>query len=308
VNELGYVHRQRQSLAEAEGMSENGQRGIQHITFCFRPNISPLIAPELGNHYFPLVLRGAEAECRRLHLNLSYRLIEDDVNDLSRAREILNRSQSEALLLVNFIDHELVNGLLKMGLPAVLVDHYFPDLPLDAVLNDSYNGAFVAVKYFIEQGHRRIAFVDGLPHYTIQRRFDAYRRALESAGIVFDPALVLGGDLMPEGGVAAADEFVKRGLDATAVFCANDNTAFGFIQGLVKHGRRIPDEVSVVGFDDVEAARLITPPLTTIRANATALGRVAIRKLLERVNDATLPVTQTYVSSELVIRNSVRAL
>lgn len=311
VNELGYVHRPRRTdrfifdRSEGEAVEENK---VRQVTFCYRKSISPQFTPEMGNTYFPLVLQGAEMECRQQNLHLRYRIIEDDAEELPRAREALLESQAEALVLVNFVDHTLISGLLELNLPAVLVDHYFPDLSLDAIMNDSYDGAFQAVQHLIKQGHRRIAFVNGLSHYTIIRRADAYRRALELAGISFNHEWVLQGDLTPEGGVAAAEKFVLQKLDCTAVFCANDNTAFGFIQGLATHGIRVPDSISIVGFDDVDAARFVTPPLTTIRADAPALGRMAIRKLLERIADPTLPVTQTLVRAELIERRSVRIM
>lgn len=311
VNELGYVYKPRRNLTLDFDSADEVvfvQQRVRQITFCYRASIAPQFTPEMGNTYFPLVLHGAEAECRQQNLHLRYRIIEDDVHELERAREALIESQSEALLLVNFIDHELVNGLLQLNLPAVLVDHYFPDLPLDAIMNDSYYGALQAVQYLISQGHQKIAFIHGLPHHTISRRYDAYRGALNTARITFDPRWVLQGDLMLEGGIEAAHEFVRRNLDCTAVFCSNDNTAFGFIQGLSAHGIRVPDDISVMGFDDVDAARFIIPPLSTVRANATALGRMAIRKLLERIAHPSLPFTQTLVRAELIERQSVRSL
>jgi len=311
VNKLGYVHHPRQTdrfLREVSEPDEGPNNKVQQITFCYRAGISPSFTAEMGNTYFPLVLQGAEMACRQQNLHLRYRIIEDDAKELPMARRALSDSQAQALLLVNFVDHELVNGLLELKLPAVLVDHYFSDLPLDAVMNDSYYGAFQAVQHLIKNGHRKIAFVSGLSHYTILRRFDGYCRALNVADITYDPAWLLTGDLTVESGVEAAHEFVRRKLDCTAIFCANDNTAFGVIQGLAQSGLQVPADISVMGFDDVEAARLVTPPLTTIRANAPALGRMAIRKLLERIYEPDLPITQTLVRSELIERRSVRTI
>jgi LacI family transcriptional regulator len=311
VNELGYVHRQRQTdrfTGDNFQLLKLDKNKIKHVTFCYRASISAHATPLLGNTYFSLVLHGAEVECRQRNVNLRYRLIEDSAAALPSALEALLESKTEALVLVSFLDHTLVKGLLESGLPVVLVDHYFSDLPLDAIINDSYHGAYHLMQYLMEQGHRRIAFVNGLPHYTIQRRFDAYRRALEDSGIPFNPAWVLQGDLQVEGGNNAAEEFIKNKLDCTAVFCANDETAFGFIQRLADYKIKVPRDISVVGFDDVEAARFVTPPLTTIRADAPSLGQIAIRRLLERANNPDIPFTQTMVRSELIERNSVQKI
>ncbi len=310
AKELGYVHRPRQTdrfLNLEQDTPRPVRPVLDHIAFCCRAGVSPFVSAEV-NPYFSLVLQGAEAECRQQGLHLSYRIIEDDVAELEHAKKLLTRSRAEALLLLNFIDHELVRGLLETGLPAVLVEHYFPDLALDSVMNDSYQGAFQAVQYLIDCGHRRIAFVDGLNHCTIERRSDAYRRALGKAGITVDPAWVLPGNLLVAGGVQAGEEFLRRKLDCTAVFCANDSTAFGFMQTLAAHGLRVPQDLSIAGFDDIEASRYVSPPLTTIRANAPELGRLAVRKLIDRVTTPSLPITQTLIYGELIERRSVRRL
>ena len=325
VNQLGYVYRQRktaQSAEAAEATEEvsldtniisNGKHSkhkpsIREVTFCFRAGISPQYTPDVGNTYFPLVLQGAEMECRSNGLHLRYRIIEDSADELLVARAALLASKAEALLLVNFVDRTLVSGLLELNLPAVLVDHYFPDLPLDAVSSDSFYGALQVVQHLIARGHRRIAFVNGLPHYTVIRRFDGYREALAQAGIAYNPTYLLPGDLDLEAGVRAAEQFVHEQLDCTAVFCANDNMALGFIQGLAKHNLRVPADISVVGFDDVDVAKLVAPPLTTVQANASMLGHIAIRKLLDRVAAPTLSYTQTLVRVALVERESVRSI
>jgi LacI family transcriptional regulator len=314
INDLGFVHhrRRRANQPSLESNLPEIKTGIKpqikRITLCCRTGIRQQNILGKGSTYFSQVLQGAETECVRWNLHLSYRIIEDKANELPRAREALKTSKAEALLLVNFADYTLTNGLLELGLPAVLVDHYFQDLPLDAVTNDSYHGAIKAMQYLLKQGHRRIGFINGLFHYTIQRRYDAYRLILDDIGVGFKPEWVIPGDLTVEGGRSAANEFVRRGLNCTAIFCANDETAFGLMQGLAAHGLRVPEDISVIGFDDEEAARLVSPPLTTIRANAFSLGRLAVHRLRERIADPTLPPTHSFIQAELIERKSVRFL
>lgn len=290
-------------LQEMERLVRGGE--LTHIALCCRAGIGPN-ASKLTNTYFSVVLEGVEAECRRRGLHLIYTLLEDDANQLAGARETLNKSGVGALLLVNFTNQDLVAGLLELGLPTVLVDHYFPDLPLDVVMNENYAGSVRAVTYLIQMGHRKIGFLDGLEHYTIQRRREGYRAALEAAGIAFDPRRMLPGDLQVSGGVRAADEILARKLDCTAYFCANDNAAIGLMKGLQSHGIRVPEDVSVVGFDDIDLAHLITPGLTTVQANVDQVGRMGVFRLLERVKDPNLPVTQTLIYSRLVERQSAK--
>jgi DNA-binding LacI/PurR family transcriptional regulator len=313
ISELGYTLPKRgrtdhdTSLTKGPDIHQEQLQKIKHVAFCCRAGVSSLTS-DASNSYVHRMLRGAEAECGQHNLHLIYRIIDDQENELEQVRRMLLESRADALLLINFSSHDLVTGLHQLGLPTVLVDHLFSDLPIDIISSENYQGAVRAVQFLIQKGHRRIGFINGLPHYTIQSRFEGYRRALEEAGIGFDWRLVVPGDLTLEGGIAAAQYLVQKNLDCTAYFCANDPSAFGFIQGLRGQGLQVPQDISVVGFDDLEGAGLISPTLTTVRANTEEVGRMAIRKLLERVNFPDLPVTQTLLYTSLVERESVRSL
>ena len=311
AKELGYVGRPSQpSLSLVEPLKElptKSERKLTHVAFCCRIGTSPQ-SPADVNSYFSLVLQGAEAECRQRNLQLSYWIMEDNPNELTRIKELLNESQAGALLLINFTNHELVQGLIELGKPAVLIDQFFPDLPLDVVVNDSYQGGLQAMQYLLNKGHQQIAFVNGRNHYTVQRRFQAYRYALLEANIEFNPSWLIPGDLSVQGGERAAEEFLRRKLDCTAVFCVNDSTALGFMKVMAQKGLRVPQDVSVIGFDDIPAADYIWPPLTTVRTNSPVLGQIAIHRLLERVNYPELPFTQTLIRTEVIERSSVQVL
>lgn len=291
---------------ELPNLNIEQNREISRIAFCCRPVISPLM-DEAYNPYFSSMLHGVERECRQQNLHLIYRIINDDETAIEEGCQKLLEAGVEALLLINFVSEDLVKGLLNLNLPAVLVDHYFPNLPqLDTVTHENYKGAAHAINYLIKRGHRQIGFVSGLSHYTVLRRFEAYRLTLEQHQIPFNPNYVLRGNLKIDGGIDAAHEIVERNLDCTAYFCANDETAIGLIQGLRSHGIKVPQDVSVIGFDDVDSARLITPTLTTVRGNPAGVGRVAVRKLLERARQPDLPITETALATTLIERESVR--
>ncbi|HEX2911526.1 MAG TPA: LacI family DNA-binding transcriptional regulator [Chloroflexia bacterium] len=311
AEELGYVRRPSppnwELVEPVKDLSATSERKLTHVAFCCRVGTSPQ-SPSDVNSYFSLVLQGAEAECRRRNLQLSYWIIEDSPDELIRIKELLNESQAGALLLINFTNRQLVQGLIEAGKPAVLIDQFFPDLPLDVVVNDSYQGSLEAMEYLVNKGHRRIAFVSGRNHYTVQRRYQAYRFALLEANIEFQPEWLIAGDLSVGGGEKAAEEFLRRKLDCTAVFCVNDSTALGFIKVMAQNGLRVPQDLSVIGFDDIPAADYIWPPLTTVRTNAPKLGQIAIHRLVERINYPELPFTQTLVGTQLIERASVQTL
>src|SRR5438045_4703008 len=135
---------------------------------------------------------------------------------------------------------------------------------------------------------------------------DGYRRALAEANITFNPNSVISGDLTITGGINAAHDVIRRKVGCTAYFCANDESAIGFIQGLKAGGIRVPDDIAVVGFDDIEEAKTVVPALTTLKSDLDGLGRMGVHRLLERVNYPNLPFTRTILEVQLVERDSAK--
>jgi LacI family transcriptional regulator len=141
---------------------------------------------------------------------------------------------------------------------------------------DNEEGGRLATSYLIEQGHRDVAFVSGDPlHPDAVQRLSGYKLALERAYIPFRPELVIQGDYTEQSGVQAIAKLLDAKLNFTAVFSANDQMAVGVAHGLMHRGLRIPDDVSLIGFDDLPASRFAFPPLTTVRQPAYELGRIA---------------------------------
>ncbi len=324
AQELGYVHRVRR-VSQEEVKSE-GQRETKSRTLAFYWP-SPQILDFSSSQYFALMLQGIESECQRQSFGRSqigrmlqhgnepgelqeqWRLNQlvflDHVDELGRIKTALRDANAEAVLLFYFTDRQLVEGLLELQIPVVVIDHYFANLGVDVVMDDSYHGALHAMEHLLSCGHQRIAFIGSHPIYPIQRRLEAYQLALQHAQLPFDPTCVIAGNLAIDGGIRASYEFVRRNLGCSAILCANDLTALGVMQGLTQQGIQIPEEVSIIGFDDIEPARLISPPLTTVRAYAAQVGQMAVIKAMERLANPSLPVTQTLVHSDLVIRESV---
>ena len=170
---------------------------------------------------------------------------------------------------------------------------------------DNHTGGLLATQHLIEHGHRRIAFIAGVPlHKDALDREAGYRAALEGAGIAFDPALVLESDFTEAGGLAAVDRLLESGLAFSAIFAANDQTAIGAALGLYRRKLRVPDDVSLVGFDDLAPARFSVPPLTTIRHSIYEIGCEAAAAMLAMLQGGE-PVADL-PRPELVARESTR--
>ncbi|WP_187363009.1 LacI family DNA-binding transcriptional regulator [Massilia aquatica] len=170
---------------------------------------------------------------------------------------------------------------------------------------DNENGAFMAVRHLVELGHRRIAFVTGPSHHRdADERLVGYKRALAESDLEYDEKLVVGGDFHESGGLLAVYHLFETNQQFTAVFAANDLSAYGVRLCLYRKGIRVPDDISLVGFDDLPGSSYTTPPLTTIRQPLYDMGRIATNALLALINGE--PVMAQIPPLELVVRETTR--
>jgi DNA-binding LacI/PurR family transcriptional regulator len=194
--------------------------------------------------------------------------------------------------------------LSRMRVPIVLLNNQHPSEFMHAVMIDNPAASLQATRHLIELGHRRIAYIgDRFGCQSDTERFGGYRTALDLACLAFHPEYVVHGDGRPEGGVAALETLLRLPSPPTAVFCYNDMTALGAMRAAASAGRRVPGDISVVGFDDLFMAEYSTPRLTTVRQPMRQMGRIALEKLMRLLGGAESPPT-TKVPGELVVRES----
>jgi LacI family transcriptional regulator len=196
---------------------------------------------------------------------------------------------------------------VAFGAPVVAVDHNARSATLPSVDSDNLSGAIAAAQHLIELGHRRIGFVAGRPDLeSAQLREAGYRRALETAGIAFDPDLVRVGGYRPETARDAARELLLIEPRPTAIFAANDASAIETIAVARSLGLSVPADLSVVGFDNVPESALCEPPLTTIEQPIQRMGYEAVEMLIGLIEDPTREPTQVVLPTRLVTRASCR--
>lgn len=172
---------------------------------------------------------------------------------------------------------------------------------------DNYAGACHAVGHLIEHGHRRIAFIAGPPdHFDAQARLAGYRDTLARHGMPLDEELVAQGDFLESGGLAAVERMLARGTGFSAIFAANDLMAFGARLALYRRGIRVPEDVSIVGFDDVPGSMYTTPPLTTVRQPLYDVGRCIGANMLGLIRQQAQSVPLPAMS--LMVRESVQRM
>ncbi|HEU0242482.1 MAG TPA: LacI family DNA-binding transcriptional regulator [Candidatus Limnocylindrales bacterium] len=201
-------------------------------------------------------------------------------------------------------DDEELAALVNGGFP-IIVQGSLPSLAVPSVDVDNRAGARTAVDHLLGLGHRRIACITNAPlAYTAAAdRLAGYRDALEAASVPYAPELVVEGAFDAASGWTAMADLLGRAPDMTAVFVASDIVAFGALRAVREAGRRVPGDISVVGFDDIPLARHFDPPLTTIRLPARDLGAAAGRALVERLAGRA-GMERTLLPTELVVRES----
>jgi len=203
---------------------------------------------------------------------------------------------------------DFLTMLKDSGVPAVLLAPTAYDERLDIVTMDLAAGVRKAVRCLRDQGHERIGIVNGpLRLESARIRYAAWREELEASGLRIDEARVDEGEgWSAEAGFVAMDRLIERCPDTTAVFCANDLLAVGALSALAKRGLRVPEDLSIIGFDDTELARHSAPPLTTMKIYSRDMARSAVRRVLERIENPGLPPVRVEFPIDLITRDSCR--
>lgn len=199
---------------------------------------------------------------------------------------------------------------ISKKIPVVFVDHAEEDLNIPAILQDNYDGARQAMKYLIECGHRRIAYI-GSPASDREavNRYYAYIDTLKERGIKIDEKYIREGTYAIESGYKEMEAILKLPIEMpTAVFAANDNMAIGAINCIKRYGYDVPGDISVMGFDDIVIAKHFIPALTTVRQDQEAIGTQAAELLIEYKKNREFRVKKIILHQELVIRDSVRKI
>lgn len=197
--------------------------------------------------------------------------------------------------------------LTRRQIPIVLLNNQHPSEFAHSVMIDNAQGSLEATRHLIELGHRRVAYLgDRYGHQSDTERLEGYRAALALAKVRFDPRLVVHGDGKPEGAAPAIEQLLALSRRPTAVLCYNDMSALGAMHGIRSAGLRVPDDISIVGFDDLYISQYLDPPLTTIRQPMRQMGRLAMETLIGILSGARAQ-HNIKVPGELIVRGSTAA-
>ncbi len=198
--------------------------------------------------------------------------------------------------------------LSEMEVPIVLVNNQHPGAFVHSVMIGNVEGSRAAARHLVELGHRRIAYLgDQYGYQSDTERFAGYREALDAAGILFLPELVVHGDGKPEAAMTAMESLLALPEPPTAVCCYNDMSALGALRSIRLKGLRVPEDISVVGFDDLFLASYTEPPLTTVRQPMRRMGQMAMESLCSLMSGTESEI-RIRVDAELIVRESTARL
>ncbi len=265
-----------------------------------------LVVPDIANPFFSEVARGAEHVAHAQGYNVFLCNTEEDMRRESAVLGSLQEKRVDGIVLCSSrLDDSELQAAVAQYTPLVLVNRQIENGSAGTVLVDDEAGGQIATQHLLQTGRRTVGLIAGPPtSHSGRLRVRGYRAALAAAGLGFDPALVLPCSPVVEGGQEAARALLKACPSLTGLFCYNDLVAVGALQTCVELGWRVPDDLAIVGFDDIPLAALVTPPLTTCHVPRYELGARAVRLLLSQIDGRPTDCQDIVVQPELVVRAS----
>ena len=267
-----------------------------------------LITADFSDYFFTQVIAGAEAEARQYGYRFMLGSTERNPEDEPEYIRLLTEHHVDGILFARPStepDHRHLVSLLRDGVPVVTTAYHIPGEALTVIDVDNIDGGQQAASCLLERGHRQLALITGPGTWkSVQDRTQGYSIALEAAGVSVAPELIAEADWSFRGGYQAAQKLLAAGLPFSALFAHNDQMAIGALRALREAGRRVPEDISVIGYDDIPIAEYCEPPLTTIRQPMREVGAIAARLLIQTIELLGVQQGEMLLRPELIVRKS----
>ncbi len=297
IEELDYV-----PDLNARGLSMRDSKLIGVVV----PQTEPGERLMFQNSFYSEVLGSIEYYARQqgYHILISATDANESYLTLAKKRNL------DGIIVIGMYPDEFYQQMKKTQIPIVLIDSYCNDHYYHNIRIDDAYGSYLATRYMLECGHTRIAFFAGQmkENGVMKKRLLGYQQALEEFHVPYQKEYVFEGQIDYTSGIALANRLLDEDLPATGVVAAADILAIGAAKGFFERGKRIPDDYSIIGFDDVEIAQYLTPGLTTIRQQISLKGQKAVELLLKHIEDPSLPKQEEILPLQLMVRGSVKNL
>ncbi len=257
--------------------------------------------------FYTKIFLGTEFQARESEYYVLLTTVSTEFDDRKKLPRFVLEKNAEGIILAGKIPERLILELEKFNIPLVFIDYFCSPCRHPVVMIDNVGGGKMATGHLIECGHKKIAFIAGdLSHPSISERYQGYRLALEEAGIPFQVQNVISDQPYParKFGYQAAAKIMRQNTGITAIFTCNDAMAIGVLQYLKENKIKVPEDISIIGFDDVEANLAMDPPLTTISVPMVDMGIEAMKLMTEVLQDKKVGARKVIMPVELIIRMS----
>ncbi len=254
--------------------------------------------------FYSLIQFGIESEAKKYDQNIILHYY-DDTSDEFEIPLCIKQGMISGIITLGSIRRHILKAISQLGLPFVVIDEYYDDYKLDHVLTDNVNGGFAATEYLIRCGHRKIGFCGDIHRASsYYDRYLGFLKAMEVYNLPVENSLLMN-DCRPE---MLAQKFKSLPQLPTAIFCCNDSEAFTLYKLLSANGLKVPEDISVIGFDDIDTSGDVTPQLTTIHVERELMGKRSVKRLLDKIKDPGSLAEKTLLPTYLVERQSVRKI
>ncbi len=264
------------------------------------------VVPELHGSFFGSMMAGSEKVLRDANKHMLVVTGHSDEKLEKKEIEALLSRRCDALILhVEAVSDDYLIELAAQDVPLVVVNRYIEAIGEHCISLDNFSGGYMATEHLIEQGHRDIAYLAGaLFKADGKNRLEGHKQALADYGIEYDDSLMVEGNFQAQSGEDGINTLNERGVTYTAVACANDEMASGAINALRILGKQVPEDVSVIGFDNIDFASYLTPKLTTVNYPVGDIGTMAARWILNQVYGDHKMTMEHILRPELIVRGS----
>ena len=269
-----------------------------------------MLIPDITNPFFAEIARGVEDAANKNTFNVILCNTDDKLKKERTYLQILRGKRVDGLILgTAHIKDKSILEIEKKKFPYILVSRNIEELNKNCIIVEDIEGGKMATEYLIKLGHRQIAHITGpLKTRSALNRLKGYKLALKKYEIEYRDELVGEGDFRIKGGYQVMKKFLKLGEPPTAIFAANDLLALGAMQAIQKMNFRIPNDFSVIGFNDIALASFVYPPLTTIRQPMMEMGKLAVKMLIKIIEEGEFNQKKEVLSPKLIIRESCKKL
>ena len=295
VERLGYVPNY-----TARGLASHKSRLIGVCS----PQTEPGSKLMFDNPFYSKLFSSIEYECRQegYHVIVSGTDADESFLKLAQQRSL------DGMIIVGSYSKEFYSDLKKANMPVVLVDTYQNPERFHEVKVDDRRGGYMATKYLIDRGHRDIAFISGAlrEQGVTQLRFDGYRQALEESGLSYQKRLVFPGVVSFQSGLDCAAKALDQASEITAMFCTADIIAMGAMKQVLQRGLKIPQDISIMGFDNLNLAEYTSPSITTVAQDIEMKGKLAVEIILEDIDNRIAEPRCIELPLKIIERESIR--